>query len=536
MDIINSVSFVFLTIAITINLILATSVLRSNAGSLTNKIYTLLSVVMSFWLVANYFSFQPFSNTVLNLWLIRLSLFFATPMNTLFLLFAKTVPEEKIGMDKLSLTSLVVLTGLVMVLTLSSLVFSGIKVENNIPSPITGLGIAVFGIFSIVTNVWAVFALAKRYSRSAGDKRQQLKMVMIGILTMFGLIIFTVFLPVVLFGVNIFVPLLPFYSVVFLALTAYAIVIYHLFNFKIIVVEALILGMWIFMGSRVLVGTSTKERVLDLLIFGSMIVFGVLLIRGIRREIEQREKLEVLTKQLESANDKLVKLDRLKSQFLSFASHQIKTPLAAIKGFASLICDGSYGYCPPRVSETSHKIEEAANRMISLVNEFLDLRKIEEGKMNYEIEKLDGVKLVGNVVDELKSLAQAKGLDLSFEFEKESIQVNADSQRIRQVFQNLIENSIKYTDNGFVKVGIKTFEGNFVFSVSDSGHGIETELLPDLFEEFKRAGNSDTKKIEGTGLGLFIAKQIVIGHKGQILVESEGPGKGSKFTVKIPLV
>ena len=100
----------------------------------------------------------------------------------------------------------------------------------------------------------------------------------------------------------------------------------------------------------------------------------------------------------------------------------------------------------------------------------------------------------------------------------------------------MIENAIKYTDSGFVKVNIKSADGNFIFSVSDSGHGMEKELLPGLFEEFRRAGNSDTKRIEGTGLGLFIAKQIVAGHKGEIWAESDGPDKGSKFFVKIPLM
>ena len=102
-----------------------------------------------------------------------------------------------------------------------------------------------------------------------------------------------------------------------------------------------------------------------------------------------------------------------------------------------------------------------------------------------------------------------------------------------KVFQNLIENSIKYTDSGFVKVKTESYAGEFNFSVTDSGHGISKELLPHLFEEFRR--DDKEKKIEGTGLGLFIAHEITSAHKGEIWAESDGPGKGSKFIVKIPL-
>ena len=131
-------------------------------------------------------------------------------------------------------------------------------------------------------------------------------------------------------------------------------------------------------------------------------------------------------------------------------------------------------------------------------------------------------------------MAQNKKLEFSFDPTVQEIQINADIQNIRQVFQNLIENSIKYTDQGFVKVKTESKEGHFIFSVSDSGHGISRELLPHLFEEFKR--DSKERQIEGTGLGLFIAHGIVEGHKGRIWAESEGSGKGSTFFVELPLV
>lgn len=522
-----------LTIAVMVNFLLAIFVYKNNPKSATNLIYTLLSIVMSFWLIANYVSLQP-SN--LSLLLIRFSVFLATLLNAIFFLLAKTIPSPKLGLSIKSLVGLILVTGFIMFLTVTPLVFSEVQTINGRLVPTPGPGIAVFGGFSIFINILSVIILIIRYRKNNGEEKQQIRIVMYGVLALFGAVIITVFIPVIFFQISFFVNLLPLYALTFLGMTAYAIVTYHMFDLKVIATEALTFSIWIIFGAKIFSDTNAQDRVLDSLLLFAIIVFGLLLIKSVRREVEQREKLEKLTKELESANKKLKELDHLKSQFLSFASHQIKTPLAAIKGFASLICDGSYGECPPKVNETSKKISEAANRMISLVNEFLDLRKIEEGRMDYVFEKVDGVKMVGGIVEELKLLAQAKKLDLTFEPEIESVQINADTQRLRQVFQNLIENAIKYTDTGFVKVNIKLSDGNFVFSVSDSGHGIDKDILPDLFEEFKRAGTSDTKRIEGAGLGLFIAKQIVLGHKGEIWAESDGPGKGSEFFVKIPLL
>jgi signal transduction histidine kinase len=188
---------------------------------------------------------------------------------------------------------------------------------------------------------------------------------------------------------------------------------------------------------------------------------------------------------------------------------------------------------PDKISETAHKIKDSVDRMVQLVTDFLSVRKIEEGKMEYKFERIDAVNLVKDITEELKLLAQNKKLEFNFESSVSEVWIMADTQRIRQVFQNLMENSIKYTDSGFVRVRAKIEDNHFIFSVSDSGHGISKELLSHLFEEFRRDGKE--KQIEGTGLGLFIAHSIVEIHKGEIWAESEGRGKGSVFYVKLSL-
>ncbi len=241
-----------------------------------------------------------------------------------------------------------------------------------------------------------------------------------------------------------------------------------------------------------------------------------------------------LYEQLEQTNQKLIEMDKMKAGMFSFVSHQIKAPISIVKGFTQLILDGSYGKIPKKVKDTVSLMKDSTDRLIRLVNDFLDLRKIEEGKIEYEFKEVDVVKLAKSVFEELKLLAAEKGLEFSFTCKEKEIKIGADEQRLRQVFQNLIENSIKYTEKGFVKVGLALENmgaNKILFSVSDSGLGLKKEVIPELFEQFKRA--KEARNIQGSGLGLYLAKEIVKAHKGEIWAESEGEGKGSRFYVRL---
>jgi len=249
--------------------------------------------------------------------------------------------------------------------------------------------------------------------------------------------------------------------------------------------------------------------------------------------------------QLLVENIKLQELDKLKSEFLSFAAHQIKTPMSVVKGYASLIYDGVLGEVPDKVRDTSLKIKASADKMISLVGDMLDLRKIDEGKMEYHMEQIDLNKFVDDTVDEMKTLADLKKINLTFATTVPDVKALVDMQKFRQVLQNYIENSIKYTPvspadgpRNWIKVSVdhdKTDSKYVVISVVDSGLGMSKELIPNLFQQFTR-NKQASLKILGTGLGLFIAKNIVEGHGGKTWAESDGEGKGSRFYVRIARV
>ena len=226
------------------------------------------------------------------------------------------------------------------------------------------------------------------------------------------------------------------------------------------------------------------------------------------------------------------KLDKIASEFISFVAHQMKSPLVAIKGYADLIANGHYGDVSEEAKDIILKIKAASERSLDLADNLLDLKKIEEGKMKYDFQQIDLNKIIQDVCDELKLLADNKKLKLIFPARNKEIKARADKRTMHQVVQNLVDNAIKYTDRGSVTVELHKKGGQAIIKVTDTGRGMSKSLIKVAFDKFER--DADVHQIiQGTGLGLFIAKNIVKDHGGRIWAESEGEGKGSAFYVSI---
>jgi len=245
-----------------------------------------------------------------------------------------------------------------------------------------------------------------------------------------------------------------------------------------------------------------------------------------------KKEVEKATKELKIANIQLKKLDKAKSEFISIASHQLRTPLTVIKGYISMIEQGDFGKMPATIIKPMERVFQSTNRIIGLINDLLDISRIESGRMEYEFAKNDLTKIIEDVAGELEQHAKNKGLQFEYLGAKEKIpQIMLDEKRVREVVMNLIDNAIKYTEQGFVKVELKKLNNTVRFCVSDSGRGIDSDEMPMLFQKFSRAKGAQLLHTEGTGLGLYIAKQIIEKHGGKIWAESEGRGKGSKFCI-----
>ena len=503
--------------------------------SASNILFFLISLATLFWALANYWSLNVESQEVL-FW-IRMVLFFAVPHSILLFLFIYNFPQKNFVIKKLILVMILAVMALTMAAAVSPWVFSAIEINQGRVIPIPGPLMSFLAIVIMSSLMAGGILMVKKYREAKENDKVRWRLMLVGVFLSYFLLIITNFLDVIVLRGTYFVIFGPLFMLPAIFGMGYAVMRHQLLNVRAIAAEIfafVIIAVSLF---EVLIAASAEELLVRILFFSLFFIFGVFLIRSVLKEVMQREKLEVLTSELEEANKKLQALDKLKSEFLSFASHQVKSPMIVVKGFASLIYDGSYGPASEKIKETAKKIKDSADRMISLVNNLLDLRKIEEGKMDYHFEKIEVGKLVSDVTGELKSLAENKSLILTFKDESHVAKALIDAEKFRQVIQNLVDNAIKYTKDGWVKIGVRLDDEqkNLIISVSDSGMGIPGKLLPFLFEQFNR-GEDAKKSIQGTGLGLYIAKQIVSAHHGKIWAESEGEGKGSVFYVKIPTV
>lgn len=246
------------------------------------------------------------------------------------------------------------------------------------------------------------------------------------------------------------------------------------------------------------------------------------------------QQLKITNSKLEDANSRLKELDQLKTEFISLATHQIRAPLTAIKGYISLIREGDYGDVSKEVDSALGVVSESTNNLVTIVGDFLDVSRIEQNRMKYDFTDFNVSDLVQQVITEYKPNVDRRGLALHFTRDQndESF-VHADHGKLKQIFGNILDNSIKYTQQGSIDVSVTKKDDRILIKVADTGVGIPQNTIPKLFQKFTRASNANEANILGTGLGLYVAKQMIEAHQGRIWAESEGPGKGSQFYIEL---
>jgi signal transduction histidine kinase len=224
-----------------------------------------------------------------------------------------------------------------------------------------------------------------------------------------------------------------------------------------------------------------------------------------------------------------------KSQFLANMSHELRTPLNAILGYTELIVDRIYGEIPEKVRAILARVQSNGRHLLGLINDVLDLSKIEAGQLTLSLSDYSISEMVSTVLTAVEPLATGKQLALNSVLPPDLPPAHGDERRIAQVLLNLVGNAIKFTDSGEVAVRASAANGSFTIAVRDTGPGIPEVDQRKIFEEFQQADTSSTRKKGGTGLGLSIAKRIVELHGGKIYVESS-PGQGSTFSITLPLI
>jgi len=251
---------------------------------------------------------------------------------------------------------------------------------------------------------------------------------------------------------------------------------------------------------------------------------AVIAIQNVRLFTEIQEK----SRQLELASQH-------KSQFLANMSHELRTPLNAILGYTEMMTDGLYGDVPEKAQGVLERVQSNGKHLLGLINDVLDLSKIEAGQLVLTVEDYSVADMVATVMSATESLARTKGIALGSAVAPGLPMGKGDARRLTQVLLNLVGNAIKFTDQGSVEIRAEAVGSTFELSVVDTGFGIAPEDQAKIFEEFQQVDNSSTRKKGGTGLGLSISRKIVELHGGAITVTSE-VGKGSIFKVTLPIV
>jgi signal transduction histidine kinase len=244
-------------------------------------------------------------------------------------------------------------------------------------------------------------------------------------------------------------------------------------------------------------------------------------------------KVQERTHELAAANDRLIRMNKAKSDFVSAVSHELRTPLAAIKGYAALLGSGQFGALAAPQGERIAKIEKHADLLTMFINNLLDIARIESGRITMEQRAIPLDEFLATVQDVVHPQMEAK--HIKYIVDRDGVkELVGDGQHLQRVFVNLLSNAIKYTpDKGTIRVGLSREGDQVVASVTDSGCGIAAADLQKLFQEFYRANDPINQVVRGTGLGLALVKRIVEAHHGQISVAST-PGQGSTFTVRLP--
>jgi signal transduction histidine kinase len=239
------------------------------------------------------------------------------------------------------------------------------------------------------------------------------------------------------------------------------------------------------------------------------------------------EELGHLYEQLETAS-------RHKSEFLANTSHELRTPLNAILGYTELVLDGIYGEVPEKIREVLERVQSNGRHLLGLINDVLDLSKIEAGQLDLSVGEYSMKEVVQSVIAATEALIAEKKLTFTTTIADDLPMGEGDDRRITQVLLNLVGNAIKFTESGGIAVDAVSSDGAFQIAVSDTGPGIAPEDQQLVFEEFRQVDSSSTRTKGGTGLGLAISKRIVELHGGRLWVESE-LGQGSTFRFTLPV-
>lgn len=495
----------------------------------TNLLFLIFTIVSSLWSIFNYLAYQ-IQNPLVIIWIIRIVMFLAVYQALTFYFLVSVFPNSQLTLSKKWKTFLLPAIFLVSLLTLTPLVFPSVKVViGQPPQPVPGPGILLFAFTAVSLVISGIVTLVMRTRQAQNKERSQLKSLSLGVVMMFVFILVFNFFFVTVLNNSFFIPYSALFVFPFVFFTYYAIAKHGLLDIKIVGTELLTLIIIITTFIEILLSDNLGEILFRSVIFIVLLIFGVLLIKSVLNEVEQRKKLEELTQKLRD-------LDQQKNEFISMAAHELRAPMTAIKGYISMILEGDTGDIPEKARGFLADATSINDRMVRLVNNMLNVSRIEEGRMSFQFDNDELSRVIRTVYSQFLPEAQRKNLEYKLDIPNNiKDKVYADVDKLHEIAGNLISNAIKYTEKGSVQVRLVQPDPQVIrFEVVDTGPGISPEEQVKLFQKFYRV-ESNVGKTTGTGLGLYISRLMIEKFKGKIGLNSE-PGVGSTFWFELPIV
>ncbi len=529
--IINIYSILPLTCAIFVTF-LGLFVLFSDVKSRMSQLLFGFNVCMFFWLFGTFMMFALRDNEVAAIFWDRFIyigvVFMPAFMHHFSLLFTGRAKEQKV---------------LLVINYFLAFVF---LILSRTPYFVDGLYYYSWGVHSqakVLHTVFMVYFFVMeavagvnlwRYYQAAKEKALRAQIIYVALA--FSIVIFIGGLTY-LFAYNIDTkfPFTYVTGLIFPLMLFYALGKHHLFGTKVIVTEILVGLAEFFMVMQIFFSQTIWDIIIRTIFSVIVAIFGVLLTRSVRTEIQRREETATLAHSLEKANLRLQELDRQKTDFLSIAAHQLRTPLSILKGYIELIKDGGYGKPTKGIVETLNNMDSSNEHLIKLVDEFLNISRIEQGRTKF-VFKVDSVfAVIEDVMKELDLRAKDKGLELVSAHKGKVPSVEMDAEKVRHVIFNFIDNAIKYSDAGKIITSLESENDGVTVRVRDHGFGFNKVDEANFFQKFYRGENVKGTNVTGTGLGLYVCRKFIEAHGGKVWAHSPGLGKGGEFGFWLPL-
>lgn len=499
---------------------------------LINKL--LFLIVMSFfaWSFANLVTWTNIhSDIVLTAWAILGPLYSLISILSVYFMYVFLWGKDISLRLKLLLGALV---APVFILAPSSFHLSGFNIINcdafGFEGPEYNWYVIALGVLSMV---WILGLILWKYRISPPEQRQKIALMGFGI----ELFLFLFYATVFLAGYLTSSGFLPDSDIemfgllgmaVFMVYIGILMVRYNTFHSGLLAAQALVVALIVLIGAQLTFVRSTTNIVLTLIALTLTAIIGFILIRSVKTEIEQRKRIEALAQDLEKANKQQVTL-------IHFITHQIKGFVTKSRNIFSVIKEGDFGPVPESMRPLIEEGFNSDTKGVATIQGILNAANIKSGKVDYKKEPFDLKALIDEVTHDLTSNADKKGLVLVVETGNAPLTYTGDREQLVNAFKNLIDNSIKYTPQGEVRVSLSQ-EGKTVrFIVADTGVGITPDDMAHLFTEGGHGANSTKVNVESTGFGLYIVKNIIEAHGGKTWAESEGEGKGARFIVELPV-